>query len=128
MKGTALCALAIYGAANLAPVWLIGRFTDVPGAVAVGVQGLLYFIPAGLFLGWLTVLGSALGGAGDGVSPMVANISSLWLLQLPICWLLTTHWPLGPQGIWIGLIAGYLAGTAGLMAWWRKGRWQHIRL
>jgi Na+-driven multidrug efflux pump len=62
LQGSALCSLIIYGLASLTPVWLITRFSHDPGAVAVGVEGLRYFVAAGLFLGWSTTLGSALGG------------------------------------------------------------------
>ncbi len=129
LQGSALCSLIIYGLASLTPVWLITRFSHAPGAVAVGVEGLRYFVAAGLFLGWPTTLGSALGGAGDAVSPMIANVGSLWLLQLPICWLLISdRYGLGSQGVWISLAVGYLVGAVGLMWWWRKGRWQTIKL
>ena len=116
------------GGVNLAPVAALSFFGAQSDTLIIAVTSLRWALPAGTGLAWSTVLGTALGGAGDTVSPMLVNIGSLWLLQLPLCWILASVLQMGPVGIWIGLAVGYLAGGLAMNLRFRQGQWKTTRV
>jgi Na+-driven multidrug efflux pump len=70
------------------------------------------------------VYDAAQGGAGDTVSPMAINLVALWLIQIPLAYLLPRAFDLSANGIWIALAIGWCAQAA-LMVWrYRQGRWK----
>jgi Na+-driven multidrug efflux pump len=70
----------------------------------------------------------AQAGAGDTVSPMVINLVSLWLVQIPLAYLLSRALGLGSNGVWLALTIGWTIQAA-LMYWrYRQGRWKLKRI
>jgi len=121
-------SLAAYGLLNLASGPIVGLFVQEESIMAIAAQALLFMIVSGAGAGWLWVVGSALAGAGDAVSPMLANMAALWLVQLPTCWVLSGPLGLGATGIWAGVALGYLAGALGVTLQFRRGRWKGLAL
>jgi putative MATE family efflux protein len=82
-----------------------------------------------LSLGYLAfafnfVFDMAQSGAGDTVSPMVINLVALWLVQIPLAYLLSRPFGLGAEGIWFALVIGWFVQGA-LMIWrYRQGHWK----
>jgi putative MATE family efflux protein len=82
-----------------------------------------------LSLGYLAftfnfVFDMAQGGAGDTVSPMVINLVALWIVQIPMAYLLSRPFGLGAEGIWFALVIGWFVQGA-LMIWrYRQGHWK----
>jgi putative MATE family efflux protein len=82
-----------------------------------------------LSLGYLAyglnlVFDAAQAGAGDTVSPMIINILTLWLLQVPLAYGLSRLLHLGANGIWIALILGWGAQLGLMYLRYRQGHWQ----
>jgi putative MATE family efflux protein len=85
-------------------------------------------------LGVGMVLGSALRGTGDAVSPLLLNLVSLYVFGLPCAALLALpllhlgpvtlaglgwgHW-----GVWVGMAASSFARGGLTYGWWRRGSW-----
>jgi Na+-driven multidrug efflux pump len=67
-------------------------------------------------------------GAGDTLSPMLVNLASLWLVQLPLAWLLSTVVGLGPPGIWWGLIVGWGMQAVLMVKRYQAARWQKQKI
>jgi len=121
-------SVAAYGLLNLASGPILGLFLQEEPVVAIATWALLFMMASGTGAGWLWVVGSALAGAGDAVSPMLANMAALWLVQLPACWALSGPLGMGPTGIWLGMALGYLAGALALTARFRRGSWKGLTL
>jgi putative MATE family efflux protein len=103
-------------------------FSDNPQTIADGVH-----IIRVLALGYLAyavnfVLDSAQAGAGDTVSPMVINVVALWLVQLPLAYLLSQVLGLGPDGIWYGMVGGWFVQLTLMSLRYRQGRWKLKRI
>ncbi|MBN1247042.1 MAG: MATE family efflux transporter [Anaerolineae bacterium] len=112
----------------VAAPWVLSWFGLETEALAPGAA-MLRWVALGYLIQTVTlVYDAAQVGAGDTLSPMLVNLASLWLVQLPLAWLLSSIVGLGPHGIWWGLIAGW--GTqAFLMVWrYRAARWQSIEV
>jgi MATE family multidrug resistance protein len=58
----------------------------------------------------------ALRGMEDTKWPSVFAFVSYWILGLPLGYMMSFHWGLGPIGIWLGLLIG-LIFAASLMTW-----------
>ncbi len=120
--GAAVVSMVLYGAVALAARPVLGLFTKDPGVIALAASALAYAVPGVAGRGWGQVLGRALGGAGDALSPMLASIGALWAVQIPACWLLTGI--IGPPGIWISIIMGDLSHAIAVTLRFRQGRWK----
>jgi len=49
------------------------------------------------------ILGGALQGASDTQTPMWITLVTQWAVRLPLAWLLSLYFGLGPQGAWIAM-------------------------
>ncbi|MDX1667344.1 MAG: MATE family efflux transporter [Saprospiraceae bacterium] len=100
-------ALVMY----LFPEWIAGIYTDDPEVIEVAA-GLLLMAAIFQVSDGLQVSGfGALKGLKETKIPMYVNLVSYWGLGLPLGYFLGIVYSLGPQGLWIGLIAGLsLAG------------------
>ncbi|WP_179380522.1 MATE family efflux transporter [Jannaschia marina] len=89
---------------------------EAPQILALGVTLLAF---AALFqlvdAGQVMALGF-LRGVQDTRVPMIYAIISYWLVGIPVSYGLGFIARLGPEGIWLGLVAGLLAATVALMA------------
>ncbi len=86
--------------------------------VAAGLLQLaaLFQISDGLQVGAL----GALRGLQDTRWPMLIVLVAYWWIAFPLAWLLGVHWGWGPEGPWVGLIAGLTTAAILLnLRFWR---------
>jgi putative MATE family efflux protein len=117
--------LGTIGAVFLVFAPSIVRIFTSDAAVGTVVVQCLRIVSAGfLFYGYGMVLTAAFNGAGDTRTPTFINLVSLWLLELPLAWLLAHSAGLGPPGAFIAMSVGFTT-LAFLSAWiFSKGRWK----
>lgn len=114
----------ILGALVLFAPHVLALFSDDAETLRTGVQ-MLRILALGYLANTLTmVLNGAQIGAGDTVAPMLINIVALWVIQIPLVYLLSQTLRLGPASIWIALVIGWLAQFALLMRRQRQGAWK----
>jgi Na+-driven multidrug efflux pump len=121
-------AAALLGLLALCAGPALALFTQDPATMAVGVHAVRVLALSRLFLVLGTVMDSGLTGAGDTVSPMVINIVILWLVQLPVVWLLSGQLEWGVDGIWWGLVVSMGVQALLLAGRFWQGRWQKMRI
>ncbi len=124
-------ALASAVVMGLLALWagpVLWMFTQDPATITAGVHAMRVLALSRLFFMLGTVMEGGLTGAGDTVSPMVINIIVLWLVQLPLVWLLSGQWGWGVDGIWWALVVS--TGVQALLMTGRfwQGRWQKVRI
>lgn len=106
---------------------LIRIFTSDPAVIPYGV-GCLRIVAAGfLFYGYGMVLTSSFNGAGDARTPTFIHLFVLWMLELPLAWVLAYPVGLGPTGAFIAVAVAFsvLALVAGWIfnqGWWKTKR------
>jgi putative MATE family efflux protein len=106
-----------------API-IVRIFTSDAAVGSVGVQCLRIVSAGFLFYGYGMVLTAAFNGAGDTRTPTVINLVSLWILELPLAWLLAHSAGLGPSGSFVAMSVGF-STLAFLSAWiFSKGHWK----
>jgi putative MATE family efflux protein len=108
--------------------WALSWFNLDPASLPAAAV-MLRWLSLGYLLQTVTLVHDAAQvGAGDTVSPMFVNLAALWLVQLPLAWLLARVVGLGPQGIWWGLAAGWGVQAVLMVCRYRAARWQRVRL
>ena len=94
----------------------LARVYSGEGAVIALAAGLLPI--AGVFQmfdGIQVVSIGALRGLGDTRTPFAMNLIGFWAIGLPVSLLLGFRTPLGPRGLWWGLVVGLGAVAMGLL-------------
>ncbi len=108
------------------PRYIIGIFNNHPEVINIGSIYLRFFAVASLFIGLSIVLGRALSGSGDTVSPMFITGISLFVFQIPLAILLLK--PYGIIGVWVAtVIAGIVQGLVTAF-WFNKGKWKYRKV
>jgi len=103
-------------------------FSEDAESVSIGVHIIRVLSLGYLAFAFNTVFDAAQGGAGDTVSPMVINLVALWLVQIPLAYLLPRTFGLGAEGIWLALVIGWFVQAA-LMIWrYRQGHWKSTQI
>jgi putative MATE family efflux protein len=104
--------------------FIVRIFTSDAAVGSVGVQCLRIVSAGFLFYGYGMVLTAAFNGAGDTRTPTLINLVSLWIIELPLAWLLAHSAGLGPSGSFVAMSVGF-STLAFLSAWiFSKGRWK----
>ena len=107
---------------------VMALFSEDAGSVSTGVQIIRILSLGYLAFAFNGVYDAAQAGAGDTVSPMVINLLALWIVQIPLAYLLSRALGLGASGIWFALVIGWFVQAA-LMLWrYRQGRWKSKRI
>jgi putative MATE family efflux protein len=126
--GGVLGTLLLLGGLNIRPAVVLGFFNLPPAAMQVALVATGYATLSVGGMGWFLIVSRALAGAGDALSPMLVNMGALWLVQLPLCWLLSVKVGLGHVGVWVGLAVSYLVSGAAMTLRFRQGYWKHIKI
>ena len=107
---------------------VIVLFSRDAGTIAIGTHA-IRLLSVGQFCFMLScVLESAQAGAGDTSSPMVINLIALFLIQVPLAYLLSRPAGLGVSGIWLALVLGWASQAALMLLRFRQGRWKLKRI
>jgi len=103
---------------------IIGIFNKEPEVIEAGI-GLVRILSIGqIFFMVNMAMEGGLVGAADTVSPMVINITTLWLFQLPFIYLLSWVIGFGATGIWGALVVSRLIHCIVTTLRFRQGRWK----
>jgi len=110
---------------NIAPNIIMKFFTDKQEVIAVGVTYLRYFSIAALFAGPAGALAAALFGAGENLPSMIAGVSTIWLVQIPLMYLFVGVYKLSINWVWITYIIQYILQFLIIVYFVKKGDWKY---
>lgn len=106
------------------PTILIRLFTDDAAVLAEGARYLrvvgLNYIPLALMF---TITG-VMRGAGDTVPSMIISFVTLWIVRLPLGWLLSSSFGWGPQGVWWAIVISTTLGFVLNYWYYRTDNWK----
>jgi putative MATE family efflux protein len=115
-----LLAAVIYGLAEV----LSGLLTSDPLVLRETVRYLKINMYAEPFMAVSLALSGSFMGAGDARTPLYVISAAMWLVRLPLAWLLAFPLALGPTGIWLAMTLSMIS-QGGLMAWrFKAGKWR----
>jgi len=101
---------------------IISIFNDHPEVLKVGVVYLRILASTFGIIAFGIILGRALNGAGDTVSPMIITAIGLLGFRIGLSLILTQS--LGLMGIWIGIASSSIIQGLMVTIWFSTGRWK----
>jgi putative MATE family efflux protein len=104
--------------------YILALFSDDAETIAIGTRAVRILVIGYVGFGINYVFDAAQAGAGDTLSPMTINLISLWLVQVPLAYVLPQIDRLGLDGIWLALVLGWLVQLSMMWLRFRQGRWQ----
>jgi len=103
---------------------LVGIFTTETSLIRLGSIFLRIATASYVILALVLVLQSCIAGAGDTVPNMIISIGMIWVVQLPLAFLLPRVTDLGVFGVRWAIVASTLIGTIAYVTYFRLGRWK----
>lgn len=107
---------------------IIGIFNAEPGIVELASTFIRIEAVGYLVAGFVAALPQCLSGAGDTVPPMLISVLMIWVVQVPLAFLLPEATGLGAYGVRWAIVAGNLAGAAAYATYFRLGMWKRKKV
>ena len=119
--------MAVIGAVFLIfPQTFIRIFSPDANVIEIGAVYLRFLSPTFGFIAFSLVLGKALNGAGDTLSPMIITLVSQLVIGLGLVILLSYF--IGLNGVWLGIAVSNIVQGVAMWAWYHTGRWKRIKV
>ncbi len=112
----------------VAPRWLAQLFTTEAAVIGPAAAYLMINAPSEPFLALAMVLRGALQGAGDTLMPMVLSVTTLWVIRLPMTWLLSVKLGYGANGAWVAMSVTTVLSGLLIAAWFKWGTWRNRKV
>lgn len=103
---------------------IISFFTKDPEVHQYAVNAVRIVSAGYLFYGIGMVMINAFNGAGDTKTPTVINLFGFWFFQIPLAWLLSKTFNMGPLGVFIAIPVAETAITIVSYIMFKKGKWK----
>ncbi|WP_187263555.1 MATE family efflux transporter [Pontibacter beigongshangensis] len=107
---------------------LSGLFSSNAQVIAISSEALQIITLGYIFFGLGMVMVQAFNGAGDTRTPALINIGVLWMIEIPLAYLMAITLHLEATGIFIAI--AFCHSFHALVSWWlfRKGNWKKTRV
>ena len=79
------------------------------------------------FMALSVILGGCLQGAGDTKGAMLVIVSALWIIRLPLAYLLAVVAGYGAYGVWLAMVLSMCVQGIAMTIRFRNGRWKEVR-
>ena len=79
------------------------------------------------FMALSVILGGCLQGAGDTKGAMLVIVSALWIIRLPLAYLLAVVAGYGAFGVWLAMVISMCVQGIAMTIRFRSGRWKEMR-
>ncbi len=107
---------------------LVGFFTTDPNVLAYGAECLQVVSLGYVFCTSGMVIGQALNGAGDTLTPTLINFVCYWLIEIPVAYMFALYFGLGPKGVYVALVCSLTCLAVVSVLVFRRGRWKTVRV
>jgi len=81
-----------------------------------------------MVFGTVVVLMNCLNGVGDTMIPMLTTLLTLWMVQLPLAYVLSKFADLGVYGVRWGIVTGIVCRAIVYTLYFRHGRWKRKKV
>lgn len=121
-------AIAITAATALMMVSFVPVFIRIfdssPDVITTGTNYIRTVSLFYVFVALAIVLGRALQGSGDTMSPMICTVICLWGLQVPLAVMLSRYFEPATRGIWWAIAIAVTVHGLMVTGWFQTGRWK----
>jgi putative MATE family efflux protein len=103
---------------------IVRIFNSSPDLVNLAIVFLRIEIVNYMVFGFVTVLMNCLNGCGDTWIPMITNLVSIWVVQVPLAFFMSKHTNLGVYGVRWAIAIAIVIRALVYIAYWKAGRWK----
>lgn len=104
---------------------LVRIFIADPEVIALGARMFTLAAIAFSFMGIIQVIIGTYQGSGHTVYSMFFSLFRLWVLRIPLVYLLGFTMKLGPDGVWWAMLASNFGAATLSLGWFLTGNWKH---
>jgi putative MATE family efflux protein len=101
---------------------IMGLFTPDQNVIAYGTNYLNIVSPFYITFTVMFIVGGVMRGAGDTLIPMFITLFSLWVIRIPLAFILSGR--LGETGIWWAIPIGWVSGMFLSYLYYLTGKWK----
>lgn len=103
-------------------------FTDNAAVIIIATEALQIITLGYVFFGLGMVMIQAFNGAGDTKTPTYINILVLWLIEIPLAYLLAIYFDFAATGVFIAIALCH--SLHALVSWrlFRQGKWKSVQV
>lgn len=107
---------------------IISIFTNDAAVKEIAVKALRIMASGYIFYGIGMVMANAFNGAGDSWTPTWINLAGFWFFQIPLAYLLTLFFEMGPTGVFVSIPVA--ESMIAIVCWYyfKKGRWKKVKV
>ncbi len=116
--------VVLSGAILLWAEYVIRVFSSDPELIPLASTFIRIAAVGNLLVGLNTALQQCISGAGDTLPPMLITLLNLWLLQLPLAFILSRHTDLAVYGVRWAMASGGVGAAAAYVTYFQLGRWK----
>ncbi|MFC2104160.1 MATE family efflux transporter [Bacteroidota bacterium] len=122
LKMSSVVSIAVSAFVLLGSTFLMNLFTNDAEVIRIGKEYLL--IVGGFYVVFsaMFTISGVMRGAGDTLIPMFFSLISLWVIRIPIAWLLSREY--GEIGIWWAMPIGWGVGLTLSYIYYLTGNWK----
>jgi putative MATE family efflux protein len=107
---------------------VVGLFTQDPDLILQG-SVFLRIAVAGYFGGSIVnLMQNCITGAGDTLPPMIITTAMLWIVQLPLAFVLSRYTDMGVFGVRWAIVISFVLGAIVYLVYFWGGRWKHKKV
>ncbi|HRZ47825.1 MAG TPA: MATE family efflux transporter [Bacteroidales bacterium] len=104
---------------------LMSLFTNDPAVIESGNRYLVIVCAFYIIFSSMFITNGVLRGAGATIIPMFITLISIWILRIPVSYLMSRDWTgLGEMGIWWGIPVAWAFGAIASYAYYLSGKWK----
>lgn len=103
---------------------LMWMFTSDPAVIELGHHYLVIIGSFYVVFSTMFVINGLLRGAGDTLVPMFISLFSLWIIRIPVAYVLSAVPSIGIDGVFWSIPIGWTAGTILYYLYYLSGRWK----
>lgn len=104
--------------------YLMMMFTDDKNVISLGYNYLFIIGSFYVVFSTMFVINGLLRGAGDTLIPMFISLFSLWIIRIPVAYVLASVPAIGIKGVFWSIPIGWVAGTILYYLYYLSGRWK----
>jgi putative MATE family efflux protein len=104
---------------------LVRIFINDSEVIVLGARMLILVSIAFPFMGIIQVIIGTYHGSGHTIYSMFFSLFRLWVLRIPLVYLLGFTMKFGPDGVWWAMLASNFGAATLSLGWFLTGNWKH---
>jgi Na+-driven multidrug efflux pump len=107
---------------------IVGLFGLEPDQIKVGSSFLRIAVAGYLGMSVVSLMQNCITGSGDTLPPMLITLAMLWVLQLPLAYLLSRYTDMGVYGVRWAIVISFVVGAIAYITYFWRGKWKRKKV